>query len=433
MIDFLFLYEHKVREIDNLCLICAELEKRGYSTVIEYANNCPLFKYKYFNKPKVVVHFCLYSSNGLENVAAIVGKYRKLVNLQWEQVTTNTKSDIAFVTPKGEAKYATHICWGETVVNRLQENGIKNAILTGAVQLDFLKGNLINYYKSKEELLKNYSICSKKIITYISSFGLTELKEQEIAKIVQRSGKDSLTRIEHSLREREIILSWLIEVLEHNQECCVIYRPHPYESLDSRILDIERNYPQFRIIGTESVKQWILVSDLILTTRSTTITEVFYAKKPCIILRPLDNTNDEELPIYDNAAVCNSIQQLNDMIDADYNDFPVPENNFIPYYGKPDSQYAYLNISDLLEKVINSTAYDIFHKPGKLARKRRMKNFAKKLIVMLGITEETWPFSKIEKVRKWLSFFKYYREKQSLDYCSKEEINRIKTHIKYLI
>ena len=35
-LDFLFLYEHKVRELENLCLIKYELDKRGYKTEIRY-------------------------------------------------------------------------------------------------------------------------------------------------------------------------------------------------------------------------------------------------------------------------------------------------------------------------------------------------------------------------------------------------------------
>ena len=35
-LDFLFLYEHKVRELENLCLIKYELDRRGYRTDIIY-------------------------------------------------------------------------------------------------------------------------------------------------------------------------------------------------------------------------------------------------------------------------------------------------------------------------------------------------------------------------------------------------------------
>ena len=35
-VDFLMIYEHKVRELENLCLIKYELERRGYKVVIKH-------------------------------------------------------------------------------------------------------------------------------------------------------------------------------------------------------------------------------------------------------------------------------------------------------------------------------------------------------------------------------------------------------------
>ena len=38
-LDFLFIYEHKVRELENLCLMKYELDRRGYRTRIIYIND----------------------------------------------------------------------------------------------------------------------------------------------------------------------------------------------------------------------------------------------------------------------------------------------------------------------------------------------------------------------------------------------------------
>ena len=42
--DFLLMYDHKVRELDNLCLLKYELDKRGYRTKILYINDYELVK-----------------------------------------------------------------------------------------------------------------------------------------------------------------------------------------------------------------------------------------------------------------------------------------------------------------------------------------------------------------------------------------------------
>ena len=38
-LDFLFIYEHKVRELENLCLLKYELDRRGYRTKIIHIEN----------------------------------------------------------------------------------------------------------------------------------------------------------------------------------------------------------------------------------------------------------------------------------------------------------------------------------------------------------------------------------------------------------
>ncbi len=43
-LDYLFIYEHKMREFENLCLLKAELENRGYSVEFTQAEEYPLFR-----------------------------------------------------------------------------------------------------------------------------------------------------------------------------------------------------------------------------------------------------------------------------------------------------------------------------------------------------------------------------------------------------
>ena len=44
-LDFLFLYEHIVRELENDCLIMAELERRGYSCELFQLMDRKMLKY----------------------------------------------------------------------------------------------------------------------------------------------------------------------------------------------------------------------------------------------------------------------------------------------------------------------------------------------------------------------------------------------------
>lgn len=410
--DFLFVYEHKARELDNLCLIKAELENRGYDVSITHCNNYPRYKYRYLEKPKVILHFCLRRSDDLDYIYAIVGRFNKLVNMQWEQVLSIDERDIAFSIPKDKAKLATHICWGEEAYERLKKNGVKNAVPTGAVQLDFLKGRLREYYYSKETLIEKYALPSNRIFLYISSYSGAALPEREAAEIVRLETSTTFQSIKKKEQERELVLEWLIEIMNKYQDSCVIYRPHPSENLDDKILKIAQRHERFLIIPEESVKQWILASDYVFTTCSTAIAEVFYANKPCSIMKPLLGEGPPEMSIYLKARVCGRIEDV--MYEIEHPDlgFPIADNVIAYHYGENSDEYAYKKVADLLETVLTTSIYNFHFKPSKLAYQRRCKDLIKRLIVRFRITETTWPFCKIPKIRNWLEFFGYYWNKQ---------------------
>ena len=143
MIDFLILYEHKVREIESVCLLKAELENRNYTVDICLSHKINTWKYLYKKKPRVIVVIALRKNDDLRyQVYRIGGKIRKIVNLQWEQIFS--EKDISI--PEDYAAKAVHLCWGEGRKEQLKTYGIENAIVTGAIQMDFLSGKLKQYY-----------------------------------------------------------------------------------------------------------------------------------------------------------------------------------------------------------------------------------------------------------------------------------------------
>ena len=66
-LDFLFLYEHVVREYESLLLLKAELEKRGYSVAIHQLLDRKKLKYFTWKKPKVLVASCMYDDEAINS------------------------------------------------------------------------------------------------------------------------------------------------------------------------------------------------------------------------------------------------------------------------------------------------------------------------------------------------------------------------------
>ena len=152
--DFLLMYEHKVRELDNLCLLKYELDRRGYRTKILYVNDRELVEaHTVVYRTKVLVVGYCYTSSSIRDYASYRIKFDKVINLQWEQVITNDqeKNDRSFRNLSGLAKEVVHISWGEKNRERLiRKAGVdpKNVKITGNLTMDLLRPEFQGFYLS---------------------------------------------------------------------------------------------------------------------------------------------------------------------------------------------------------------------------------------------------------------------------------------------
>lgn len=434
MLDYLIVYEHKVRELDNVCLLKAELERRGYTVELIQIGELRRLRYRFWRRPRVLVTYALYDDRSFAgDVTDIVGPVKKVVNLHWEQVLSRAGIKSGYHTPKGKAALCTHICWGRDAYERLMAGGVKNAVITGAIQMDFLRGSLRRAYLSREELEKRFQLPEGRMLLYISSFVYASMTQREIEAIERAAGTSMAQTVTMAREAREGTLAWLGRLLEEREDAYVVYRPHPGENIDESLEEMKRRYPRFRIISDGSVKQWILACDDALTWYSTAVAEVFYAGKSCHILRPVPVEKDVDVVMFDNARYITSYEELAAALAQREPVFPVPKENFEPYYGTLDGTPAYMCVAGLLEDVRNTEKYDIQGVRMGLCMGGQCKALCKRMIEALHITENTWPFSRIPRVRTWLSFFAHYREKALGEQASSAEIDALTARYRALV
>ena len=88
-VDFLFVYEVKARELENICLLACELERRGYTTAI--VNSWTMLKKKKdsgYSCDTLVISAC-YNDEVYRFFTGFARRYKKVFCLQWEQVPVN--------------------------------------------------------------------------------------------------------------------------------------------------------------------------------------------------------------------------------------------------------------------------------------------------------------------------------------------------------
>ena len=375
-VDFLIIYEIKPRDLENNILIKKELERRGYTVSMQN-----IFAMKEV-KAKVIAG-SIDDGEFMKLHTAASNTTHKFINLKPEQVFNNSadrEEDFSLVV-RGPARQALNIAWGDCSVRRYTEVfGLdpKNVYKTGHITMDLLREEFRPYFKSKEELCREYSLDpNKKLFLYISSFVWQTLTKEEILRNRRvHSGGDPFEKAKLSADSKNATLEWFDKVLPAHPDCEFVYRPHPAEANNDDLPEFAKKHPNFHVIGDHSVRQWIVASDKIYTWYSTSIGEVYAAKKNCSVLRPVKIPEYLEVEIYNNAHLIDTYEEFEKDFDrlCDFpGDFPVPKEDMEYYYFDPNTSYNFERYADAFEKVLNDDHFYIENPP----RARRQSSFEK--------------------------------------------------------
>lgn len=361
--DFIIGYEHKNREIESVCLLKYELERRGYKVFVYNIEDRRLKEHKKKYHAEVLLLPFVYDEVTLYGCALQAITYNKVINLQWEQAIYKSQEDNAdsYRNPSGICKKVVHLSWGKANVNRLiQVAGMKEKYvkLVGNITLDFLKNPLSNYYMSREQVYNQYHIPSdKKVCLFIASFKSATENEQRIEKLCKVYGEWRRKHHEIAKKSMMIILEWIKTALETDPDLFFIYRPHPGEK--TYIVDeIQRNNDRFVVIKDLSVKQWILVADKIYTWMSTTVAEVYVAQKSCYILYPFELPEEAQERLFDDMKAIIDYDSFYSSLKDKKKSFPIDRKILENYY-LVDRNMSYIKVADTCEEVLKSEYYNL--------------------------------------------------------------------------
>lgn len=299
--DFLFVYEIKNRELESICLLKYELERRGYSVAIVetwwtlHHNYCPI-------SASVLVTFALYNDSQIRFTSSFSRDFKTIVDLQWEQIHTNSDeaaSDSLYYT-SGCARDMIHIAWGPFTVNKLVNLcGVpeQNVKMTGHIAMDFIRPRFRGYYMKRKELLQRYHISlNTRLLLFISSFSYVSLPDAILkSELYQSTGRPVQDFKKLSLLSQAVLFQWLKDTLPRHSECTFVYRPHPIEVDNMELQKMEQEIPNFRVIRDYSVKQWITVADKVYTWYSTSAADAYFCGKSFDILRPIELPHEMEI------------------------------------------------------------------------------------------------------------------------------------------
>ena len=356
-LDFLILYEHIVREYESITLLKRELERRGYTAEIRQLLDRKKLKYFTYKKPKVLVASAMYDDKTMNSfVYNNVGVCNKVVNLHWEQVLSEEQENSPFFNCGQSASYAMHTCWGTQARDRIVKYGvpIENTAITGPIQMDFLRDQFNGYYKPKAELCKEFGLDeNKKLVLYISSFSTAYMTDQEVEELNKLAGVGFNQFKITSQKTMNTTLGWVDEYLqtEEGQQIEFVYRRHPSEWNSPILEKMAAKHKNFHLITDYSVKQWITAADTIFSWMSTSIAEIYFAKKSCFVLRPYPIEWEYDPVVYKD---CDHIDNYDDFVKCfgiENPKFPIDEQLMLSHYDFTETP-SYIRMADVLEKVL---------------------------------------------------------------------------------
>lgn len=363
-LDFLFIYEHKVRELENLCLLKYELDRRGYKVRIIHIEDAQALKaMRPIYHTKVVVTMACYQNSSIEWHTKNFVKFEKLIDMQWENIVfpRDEKNANAFKNYSGVAKEVVRVSWGEMNKRRMLDvAGLnpKKVKLIGHVGMDFLREEMRGYYLSREEVLSQYDIpTDKKIFLFVSPYFSDHHTESYLQEMCDRFGEGwRYYYRDCMLPSKKIILDWIGRICREREDIVFIYRPHPGEESEQADAMTE-DYPNFRVIREQSVRQWTLISDKIYTGNSSTFVEAFFGRKMCYLLFPVPVPEDYELAFLREADKISSFDEFEETTRKDDRPFPVSEKLIDEVYTIDWDKPSYVKFADMAEEVLRDPYY----------------------------------------------------------------------------
>lgn len=367
--DFVMIYEHKVRELECLCLLKLYLEKCGYSVLVKCWHDKQIFRTTgRICKPKihakVLVVYACYDNTTLRICVENYISFEKVVNLQWEQmIARNQEYGKSFRNFSEIGKDVVHISWGEKNRKRLLEQaGISanKVFLAGNMSLDFLRTEFNVYYKSKEQICEQYGFApDSKICILFANYRGADFNEEQLNIWIERFGRSRVAVQKLGKKTKGVVLEWIEKAAKEFSDYVFIYRPHPGENTEEvqkKFVDIENVY----IISELSSKQWISVADYLFSWHSTVVVEAFIKGKTCYSLEPFGYVAEEDNSIFEGMQGIEDYHSFRNVLNGQDFDIGLNRKEIINVFGEYDAdEMNYIRVGCALKEVLKDSKYDI--------------------------------------------------------------------------
>lgn len=296
-VDVLYLIEHVARELDIGCAIKAMLETDSKISVeIKSIAHDLESTVAQFTPKVVVLPYC----NGVFNqpLEKMIPHWpqAKYLSLTFEQVLG--KAQLEYVREKDEfsRKYLLYSVWGDFYKQILTQSGVaeNHILVNGSPTLNLYRSPYHFFYpQEKTELAQKHNLDSTKRWVFVPENYAWAFYPDKLVRDRIRRGfhpQHAYQYRDFATNSLEQTAAWWCEIGQL-EDVVLIVKPRPAtpeKDFRARLAEFGLSLPKnLHIIKQGTVREWILASDLVMSSFSTTLLEAAVAQKPIYMLTPI--------------------------------------------------------------------------------------------------------------------------------------------------
>lgn len=309
-IDILWLVEHVAREFDVACIVKA-IASHKYGLNVEVRNLYQHIKnYLVEFDPAVVVHPYVYFVDGALATEDLFRRWPDAihVNAAWEQIHYKAHYKIKAPADDVAQNKVIHFAWGQFYKDYLVSFGVPSdhVIVNGHPAYRLYHEPYRSFFGTRQSIADKYGLDSNKNWIFIPENYRWAFAQNKLDFFVSLGGnKEELNGlVQFSIPSlRELLKACFNTSLRDDTE--IIFRPRPAVST-ARIVDFYKkevgdDLGNIHFIKDGSVREWILASDHVVSSYSTSLLEASIAGKQAWMFEPITIPDGLHCQWYDSA------------------------------------------------------------------------------------------------------------------------------------
>jgi surface carbohydrate biosynthesis protein len=291
--EYLIFVEHVARELDIACLIKYLIEQKNGRVAIV---SLPYFNEREIKKNNlkvVLVPYCIILGPTYQSILPRFSNI-SIINLAYEQLLATITENMKAPKDEFAKKNVIHHAWSKQYYAFLQKYGVTetNIHINGNLSYALYKEPYKDFFISRDELAKEHNLDPlKKWVfipeNYAAAFWSDAAMTEKLT--LGMDPKDQMEYHDFTVKSLREVIRWCSK-LSKSENVEIIFRPRPATSIERMtafFTDVIPSFPKhLHIIKSHTVREWILASNIVVSSYSTTLIEAAIADKPVAMLSP---------------------------------------------------------------------------------------------------------------------------------------------------